>query len=63
MYGNRGIVFIFECEGGSRPKVIFDFYGNGSKFNGAEYCKMESAALNAVIAEGYDVKTFTHFLI
>lgn len=63
MTGARGIKFDFVMKDGSRKGVTFDFYGNGAQFNGAEYKRIESAALGAMMRAGFtEIDTFSHFI-
>lgn len=66
MNGHRGIVFHFTTKTGPAKSVSFDFYGTGSKFNGAEYRRIESAAIASMIAAGFTaehIETFTHHIL
>jgi hypothetical protein len=66
MEGHRGVVFHFTMKNGPAKSVAFDFYGNGRQFNGAEYRRIESAALASMIAGGFTaehIETYTHYLL
>lgn len=62
MHGHRGITFLFETATGGK-RVTFDFYGNGSAYDGAPYNRIEAAALHAMVAAGHKVIGYTHRLI
>lgn len=66
MTGYRAIVFHFTMKDGPAKSVTFDFYGAGEKFNGAEYRRIESAAIASMIAAGFTAEhivTYTHTLL
>lgn len=66
MNGHRGIVFTFTMKQGPAKSVAFDFYGAGATFNGAEYRRIESAALASMIAAGFTaehIETYTHHVL
>lgn len=63
MEGHRAIIFTIKTTSGKSLSVPFDFYGAGRSFNGATYARIESAMLGSVAAAGYNIETFTHYVL